>query len=140
MRTLRRRLPSPPTAIALVALFAALGGTSYAIARNSVAEQHLRNGAVTPAKVRNGTLARKDFRRGVLPATTGDGATGSRGAAGPAGPAGAPGTTGPAGSAGPAGPAGPTGAPGAAIVASRIGGTSSVAASTSWSGNNVVLS
>lgn len=100
----------------------------------------LRNGAVTSAKVRNGTLARQDFRRGVLPATAGGGSAGAREPAGPAGPAGAPGTPGATGPAGAAGPAGATGAPGAAIVASRIGGTSSVAASTSWSGNNVVLS
>jgi hypothetical protein len=46
-------------AIALIALFIALGGTSYAavaIPRNSVGPRQLRNGAVTPAKLAGGSF------------------------------------------------------------------------------------
>jgi hypothetical protein len=46
-------------AIALVALFIALGGTSYAavvVPRNSVGPRQLRNGAVTPAKLAGGSF------------------------------------------------------------------------------------
>ena len=151
MGPLRRRLPSPATAIALLALFVALGGTSYAVARNSIASKHLKNGAVTSAKVRNGTLVPRDFKRGAFP-QTGAGGTGTNGAAGtpgargpagpagPPGPGGAPGAIGPAGATGPGGPAGPTGPAGASIVASRIGGTGSVATSASFGLQNELLS
>ena len=50
-------------AIALVALFVALGGTSYAAFRvpiNSVGTQQVRNGAITSAKLTNGN---KNFLR-----------------------------------------------------------------------------
>ncbi|MGN6188465.1 MAG: hypothetical protein ACTHOE_06170 [Conexibacter sp.] len=100
--------PSPALVVALLALFVALGGTSYAVTqlpRNSVGTSQLRDGAVTRAK-----LSRT--ARSAL-----------RGATGPQGPAGAVGPQGPAGTAGVRGPAGadgqqgPSGAPGSAIVA-----------------------
>jgi hypothetical protein len=52
---------------------------------NSVGTAQLKNGAVTGAKVRAGTLTATAFKRGQLPA-------GPRGLAGPAGPTGAAGT------------------------------------------------
>jgi hypothetical protein len=79
-------------AVAYVALFLALSGTSYAAAR-------LPKNSVTSTTVKDRTLLAKDFKSGQLP----------RGAAGPAGPSGA---SGPAGPAGPGGPTGPVGAPG----------------------------
>ena len=104
-------------AVGYVALFVALGGTSYAavsLPRNSinsaqlkpgaVAATDLRTGAVTSRSVRNRSLRPQDLAPGTL----------LRGAAGPAGPAGPAGSTGPAGPAGaqgdtgPQGPAGPT--------------------------------
>lgn len=91
--------------IALLALFVALGGTSYAAATlsaNSVGTRQLRNGAVTSKKVRDRSLLAKDFKRGQLP-------KGARGPAGPAGAAGAIGATGPQGAVGPQGPQGPRG-------------------------------
>jgi len=97
-------------AVAYLALFVALGGTSYAALRlpaNSVGERQLKRSAVTASRlapsavtssaVRDGSLLARDFRAGQLP----------RGEQGPQGPAGTAGTAGPAGAVGPAGPAGP---------------------------------
>jgi hypothetical protein len=97
MRRFIRR-PSPATALAMLALLIALGGTSIAaveatLPANSVGTVQLKNAAVTGAKVRLHTLLRAHFAAGQVP-------TGPRGAVGPSGPAG------PAGAAGPAGPAG----------------------------------
>ncbi|MDA0178838.1 hypothetical protein OJ997_00905 [Solirubrobacter phytolaccae] len=102
--------PSPAMVVAVVALVASLGGTSYAaatLAKNSVGSPQLKTGAVktadlganavTAAKVKNGSLLAADFKAGQLPA-------GPAGVAGPAGPAGPAGATGPAGPAGPIGP------------------------------------
>ncbi|HZD87802.1 MAG TPA: hypothetical protein VE088_07335 [Gaiellaceae bacterium] len=53
------RKPSPALVISLIALFVALGGTSYAALRlpkNSVGTKQLRNGAVTGKKIRNGAI------------------------------------------------------------------------------------
>jgi hypothetical protein len=94
---MRLRRPRHGTVVAYVALFAALGGTSYAAAtlpRNSVGSSQIRAGSVTSsklanfsvtsAKVRNGSLTAADFAKGQLP----QGPAGPQGAAGPAGPAG----------------------------------------------------
>jgi hypothetical protein len=90
--------------IALLALFVALGGTSYAamqLPAKSVGAKQLKRNAVTSVKVKNGSLKRADFAAGQLPA----GAPGPQGAPGPAGPGG---LAGPAGPPGPQGPAGPS--------------------------------
>jgi hypothetical protein len=75
--------------IATIALFAALGGSSYAAAQ-------IAKDSVTTKEVRNRSLLARDFRAGQLKA-------------GPAGVAGPPGAEGPAGPKGPEGPAGPSG-------------------------------
>jgi len=88
--------------IALLALFVALGGTSYAAVKlpsNSVGTRQLRNAAVTRAKLAASVRAQLAAR--------------AKGVAGPAGAKGAAGPQGPAGPAGPAGPKGDTGARGA---------------------------
>ena len=57
-------------AIAYVALFVALGGTSYAASElpaNTVGTRQLKDGAVTNAKVRAHSLSNRVFARGVLP-------------------------------------------------------------------------
>ena len=98
----RVHLPRPSTALALIALAVALGGTGYAatvLPAGSVGTEQLKNGAVVSAKVKNHSLRAVDFASGQLPA----GERGPAGAPGPQGPAG------PAGAAGPAGPAGPKG-------------------------------
>lgn len=85
----RLRRPSPALVIALVALFVALGGTSYAafnLPKNSVGAAQLKSGAVTRTKIAKKTIA---FLRGKR------GATGATGPAGPAGKQGQPGPTGP---------------------------------------------
>jgi hypothetical protein len=82
--------------VALLALFVALGGTSYAAVQppaNSVGTKQIKKNAVTSAKVKNGSLRSADFAAGQLPA----GAAGRAGPAGPAGPQGAAGPQGPKG-------------------------------------------
>ncbi|MEX2032718.1 MAG: hypothetical protein WEA81_07610 [Dehalococcoidia bacterium] len=93
MRFLRRiHRPSPALAISCLALFVALGGTSFAavaLTKNSVRSQHIKNGqvkrvdlgtnAVTSAKVLDASLLAQDFAQGQLPA----GPKGDTGAAGP---------------------------------------------------------
>jgi hypothetical protein len=94
-------------AVAYLALFIALGGTSYAAAglpRNSVGSTQLKSNAVTSAKVKNGSLATSDLSRAAIAAM--------RGNTGPAGPAGSPGSTGPQGAAGLPGATGLQGAKG----------------------------
>lgn len=55
MKDLLRRRPSPGTAIALVALFVALGGTAVAsVAVNQVRSRHIVNDAVTSADIKGG--------------------------------------------------------------------------------------
>ena len=77
---------------ASLALFIALGGTSYAVTqlpRDSVGNRQLKAGAVTSSKIRNGAVSRADL------ATSARGARGPRGLAGPAGTDGAAGPPGP---------------------------------------------
>ena len=102
--------PSPAMLVAVTALVASLGGTSYAaasLAKDSVGTSQIRksavktadiaSNAVTSAKVKNGSLLAADFKAGQLPA----GPAGAEGKAGPAGPAG---PVGPEGKVGPIGP------------------------------------
>lgn len=101
-RTARRR-PSAGFVLAIVALFVALGGSSYAavsvLPRASVGTPQLKQSAVNSKKVQDGSLLVKDFKQGQLPA----------GPQGPQGPQGEPGQQGPQG---PQGVPGPQGAPG----------------------------
>jgi hypothetical protein len=82
--------------ISLVALFVALGGTTYAatsLPKNSVGTNQLKNNAVNSRKVKNHSLLAADFKPGQLRA----GPTGKTGAQGPTGPPGVQGVQGPAG-------------------------------------------
>jgi hypothetical protein len=82
--------------MATIAVFIALGGSSYAaitLPRNSVGDAQLRTGAVRSAEIKDRSIRTSDLAtstRSVL-----------RGQAGPQGPAGAPGATGAQGPAGP---------------------------------------
>ena len=83
--------------VGYLALFIALGGTSYAVAtgsidsreikNNTVRSKDIRNNDVSSSDVRDSSLLARDFRPGQLPA-------GPRGSTGPAGPRG---SIGPAG-------------------------------------------
>jgi hypothetical protein len=89
MRSLRRHL-SYANVAATIALFVALGGTSYAalsLPAGSVGTKQLKNGAVTRAKLGHGVLATAAGPQG-LPGP--QGATGSQGPPGPAGANGTP--------------------------------------------------
>jgi hypothetical protein len=104
--------------MATLAVFVALGGSSYAavtLSQNSVKSGHIGKGqvrnsdiarnAIRSSHVRDGSLLSKDFKAGQL----GTGASGTTGPAGPVGPTGPAGIEGPAGAEGPAGPQGPAG-------------------------------
>jgi hypothetical protein len=95
---MRLRRPSPALVVALVALFAGLGGTGYAALRlpgNSVGARQIRTGGVGTSEVRNHSLRDRDFKAGQLPRgpAGAQGVPGPRGPAGPKGPVGTPGTS-----------------------------------------------
>ena len=75
--------------MATIAVFIALGGTSYAalkLPRNSVGAVQLKSGAVTSAKIRNATIRAADLSAGARGGPRGPrGASGPSGARGPAG-------------------------------------------------------
>ncbi|MFZ0040003.1 MAG: hypothetical protein WAK93_01745 [Solirubrobacteraceae bacterium] len=69
MSRFRLRRPSGATLIALVALFVALGGTSYAafsLPKNSVGSKQLKNNAVTTAKIKNGGVTTGKIKNGAV--------------------------------------------------------------------------
>ena len=112
--------------IATLALFVALGGSSYAaveLSRGAVKGKHLASNSVSSGKVKNRSLRARDFRAGQLPA-------------GPQGPPGAQGPNGPQGSSGPPGIQGIQGLPGP-----TQGSTSSAASALpSATFENIVMS
>jgi Collagen triple helix repeat (20 copies) len=86
--------------LALIALFFAIGGTSYAavgLAPNSVGTRQLKNRSVTLVKIKRGAIAALRGDTGPRGPTGHTGATGHTGPRGPAGPKGATGAQGPAG-------------------------------------------
>jgi hypothetical protein len=105
--------------VASVALFAALGGSSYAavaitgqqVRDGSLTGRDIRNASLTSGDVRDQTLLARDFKHGQLPA-------------GQTGPQGAKGDSGPRGDAGPPGPTGEPGSPGSARAFARFDGES----------------
>ena len=105
------RRPSVAVILSLVALFVALGGTSYAAATKLIGKN-----TVSSAQVVNHSLGTIDLSRKAAAALKGN-----RGVSGPAGPQGAAGAAGAQGAAGPAGPAGPAGATGPGGAAGATG-------------------
>jgi hypothetical protein len=78
--------------IGLLALFIALGGTSYAavsLSANSVGARELKNQAVGSSELKDGSIKKRDLRARLLARLEGSGGTaGPKGDPGPAGPAG----------------------------------------------------
>ena len=94
---IRAYRPSHTTVVAYLALFVALGGSSYAaititgknVKNSSLTGSDIKNSSLTTSDVKNRSLLAVDFKSGQLPA----------------GPRGATGATGPQGGQGPAGTA-----------------------------------
>jgi hypothetical protein len=94
-------MPKHSTVAAYLALFIALGGTSYAatkLPKNSVGSAQIKKNAVSSSKVKNGSLTKSDFKVSSLPA-------GPAGAQGPQGLQGLKGDKGDQGTTGNVGPA-----------------------------------
>lgn len=98
----------------LVALFVALGGTSWAVATGSIDSREIKNSSVRSKDIRDGGVRSKDLRDGSLLAQ--DFKAGQL----PVGPKGDTGATGPQGERGATGPQGPTGQPGTSVFASTV--------------------
>jgi hypothetical protein len=85
-KTVRQRL-TYANVVASIALFVALGGSSYAaltLPRNSVGSNQIRTAAVGTSELRNRSVALTDISTGARRALRG--AVGPQGPAGPAGP------------------------------------------------------
>ena len=99
--------------MATIAVFIALGGSSYAalkvtsanVRNNSLKSADVRNNTLKSVDVKDNSLLAKDFQAGQLPA----GGQGTQGAAGPQGPEGPQGPQGERGAAGADGATGPRG-------------------------------
>jgi hypothetical protein len=90
----RLRAPSPALVISLIALFVALGGTTYAatsLAKNSVGTAQLKNGAVTKAKISKKAVSALKGSRGPQGVQGIRGTNGTNGTNGTDGQPGAPG-------------------------------------------------
>jgi Collagen triple helix repeat (20 copies) len=115
MRSILKRLSRRhTTAVAYVALFAALGGSAYAAV--TVTGKNIKDGTITGKDVKNRSLGSSKLSPTAVSSLTGargpegpQGPQGQRGPQGPAGPIGQIGPKGDTGAAGPAGPAGPQG-------------------------------
>lgn len=69
---MKRSIPSPAMAVALVALFMAMGGSAYAgakLTKNSVTNKTIKNNAVTGKKVKNGSITGADIKANSLTGT-----------------------------------------------------------------------
>jgi hypothetical protein len=112
MRSILKRLSRRhTTAVAYVALFAALGGSAYAAV--TVTGKNIKDGTITGKDVKNRSLGTTKLSPTAVSSLTGargpEGPQGQRGPQGPAGPAGDIGPKGDPGADGAQGPQGPQG-------------------------------
>jgi hypothetical protein len=115
MRSIFRRLSRRHgTAVAYLALFVTLGGSSYAAV--TVTGSNIKDGTVTGKDVKNRSLGANELSpktlRSLASRPGAQGVAGPKGDPGPRGATGATGPTGPEGPQGPPGPEGPQGPPG----------------------------
>jgi collagen triple helix repeat protein len=117
---IRRLFRRHTTAVAYLALFAALGGSAYAAV--TVTGKQIKNGTITGKDVKNRSLGAGELSATALSSLSGQqgpaGPQGPKGEPGPAGLTGPQGETGPAGPEGPVGPRGPSGISGLELVIS----------------------
>jgi Collagen triple helix repeat (20 copies) len=128
MRLILRRLSRRhSTAVAYVALFAALAGSAYAAV--TVTGSNVKDGTITGRDVKNRSLGAGELRANAVSSLAGP-----RGAQGLPGPMGDTGDEGPVGGSGPAGPVGPAGTRGiSGLQYLKIARTISTGKITSWS-------
>ena len=80
---MKRFIPTPSMAVALLALIVALSGSAYAVSKvgtkqiksRAVTTSKIKNRAVTGAKIRNGSVSASKLAPGVISAGTGTKAT-----------------------------------------------------------------
>jgi hypothetical protein len=145
------------TAVAYLALFAALGGSAYAA--DKLTGSFIKDGTITGKDVRNGSLGAKKLSAKTVSSLRGQtgpagpqGPKGDRGPQGPVGPEGPQGQQGPAGPAGPPGPSGISGweyrvspglaMPGVGTASTRVdcpGGKKALGGGGSSTSNNTKL-
>ena len=59
---MRRLLPSPAMAVALLALFVSLGGVSWGVASGRIGTREIRNNSIRSTDIRNGQVSSRDLR------------------------------------------------------------------------------
>ncbi|MGB2850700.1 MAG: hypothetical protein WBC01_03440 [Solirubrobacterales bacterium] len=66
MKSHSNRRPSPALIVSVVALLVALGGSAYAVQKNSVRSKNIVNGAVSGKDIRDGAVKGKHVNEGTL--------------------------------------------------------------------------
>ena len=66
LSTRRSYRPSHGTVVGYIALFIALGGTSYGLATGSIGSREIQNNSIRSADIRNNTVRGTEVRRGTL--------------------------------------------------------------------------
>jgi hypothetical protein len=126
--TLKRLARRHTTAVAYLALFAALGGSAYAAV--TVTGKNIKNGTITGKDVKNRSLGTSKLTPTAVSSLIGErgpqGPQGERGARGPAGPTGQTGPKGDTGPAGQQGPQGPTGVSGYVVVVTPVSAATTI--------------
>lgn len=84
---LKRLMPTPSMAVALLALFVAMGGVSYGVATGAIDSREIKNNSIKGTDIKNRSLAAKDLSSAARKSLKGN-----AGANGPQGPTGAAGT------------------------------------------------